>query len=299
MNKHTLGSGPTNMGASWPQGWPEEAELHVFDLKGDVLLILDRCVKEDDDVEPVNEEKKETAREREKRGLWVEEEAPPLSADVLESSEPEPEFVSHEPQAEIREAEVEGVSKPDSFAHALSPHQESKPRIEKVQMRASSKHLILASSTFRISLSSDTYIEGRMLQSQGTLAFPLPDEDPDAMIILLNIIHGLSSKVPRRVDLDMLSRLAIAVNHRHMLEAVELWSDTWIENLKSDVGLPKSYTPEIALSWLFIFWVFRKAKDFREITQILEGQCDHSLESDVEAVFVGPHILASIIGELA
>jgi hypothetical protein len=49
---------------------------------------------------------------------------------------------------------------------------------------------------------------------------------------------GLSSKVPRRVDLNMLFRLAVAVNHRHMHETVKLWSDTWIENLKRDEGLP-------------------------------------------------------------
>lgn len=118
------------------------------------------------------------------------------------------------------------------------------------------------------------------------------------MIILLNIIHGLSSKVPRRVNLNTLSKLAVTVNHRHMHEAVELWSDTWIENLKRDEGLAESYTPEILLSWLFIFWVFRKDEDFRNMSQILERESDDSLEHEVETVNVGPYIPASIISEL-
>jgi hypothetical protein len=95
----------------------------------------------------------------------------------------------------------------------------------------------------------------------------------------------------------MLSRLAVVVNHRHMHEAIELWSDTWIENLKRDEGLPGSYTPEILLSWLFIFWVFRKDEDFRNMSQILERECDHTLESEVETVYIGPYIPASIISE--
>jgi hypothetical protein len=279
------------------------AELHIFDPEGDVLLILDRCLKEDDLVESVDEEERESVPEggfvSEQRGPWVEDEAPPLSADVPGWPEPEPESVPYEPQAEIPKAEVDGMTKLESSASAFLASQETKPRVEKVQMRASSKHLILASPTFRTSLGSGTYPEGRILQIEGTLAVPLPDEDPDVMIILLNIIHGLSSKVPRQVDLNMLSRLAVTVNHRHMHEAVELWSDTWIENLKRDEGLPGSYTPEILLSWLFIFWVFRKDKDFRNMSQILERECDHSLESEVETVYVGPYIPASIISEFA
>jgi hypothetical protein len=214
------------MDAPWPRTWPEMAELHVFDPEGDVLLILDRCLKEDALVESVDEGKRESVPEggfvSEKRGPWMEDEAPPLQADVPDWPEPEPESVLCEPQAEIPEAEVDGMTKLESSASAFLASQEAKPMVEKVQMRASSKHLILASPTFRTSLSSGTYSEGRILQIEGNLAVLLPDEDPDVMIILLNIIHGLSSKVPRRVDLNILSRLAVAVNHQHMHEAVEL-----------------------------------------------------------------------------
>ncbi|KAH7413256.1 hypothetical protein BKA64DRAFT_719186 [Cadophora sp. MPI-SDFR-AT-0126] len=131
---------------------------------------------------------------------------------------------------------------------------------------------------------SETYPEGRTLRDQGHLIIPLPNKDPDAIIILLNIIHRLSSKVPRQVDLNMLSKIAIAVNHRQMHETVGMWTDTWIENLKRDEGLLSSYTPDALLSWLFIFWVFREAEGFRNI-----------LENEVETTYIGPHIPASII----
>lgn len=288
------------MDVPWPRTWPEMAELHVFDPEGDVLLILERCLKEDDLVEPVDEEKRESVPEggsvSENRGLWVEDDVPP-SAVVLDWPEP-PKSVPCDAQ-EIPESEMGGMTKPESSESAFLASRETKPRTEKIQMRVSSRHLILASPTFRISLGSDTFAEGQTLRSEGNVVVPLPDEDPDAMIILLNIIHGLSSKVPRRVDLNMLSRLAVVVHHWQMHETVELWSDTWIEHLKREKGLPRSYTPKILLSWLFISWVFRKDEDFENMSKILERECDDNLDNEVEAVYVGPYIPASIISEFA
>ncbi|KAF8862923.1 hypothetical protein BDZ45DRAFT_722895 [Acephala macrosclerotiorum] len=278
------------MDAPWPRTWPEKTELHVFDPEGDVLLILERSLKENDLVEYVNEGKSESVPE----GDFVSDDAPPPPVEVTDRPELVPESGPWEPQLESPEDEVGDMVKPESSASASLASRETKPRVEKVQMRASSKHLILASSTFRTSLGSDTYSEGRMLRNEGNLVVSLPDEDPDAMIILLNIIHGLSRKVPRRVDLNMLSKLAIAIKYRQMHEAVELWSDTWIENLKRDKGLPGSYTPEL-LSWLFIFWEFQKDEDFRKVCQILERVSDDSLGGEVETVHVGPYIPTSVI----
>ncbi|KAG4431287.1 hypothetical protein IFR05_013231 [Cadophora sp. M221] len=268
------------------------AELHVFDPEGDVLLILERY--QEDDLE----ERTPSPPPSPDAPDWPKPEpdpSPPLSADAPDWPEPQSEPVRYESEAETAGAEVDGLTKPATSTSTCLARRESKPRAEKVQMRVSSKHLILASPTFRTSLGSDTYPEGRTLQNEGSLAIPLPDEDPDAMIILLNIIHGLSSKVPRQVDLNMLSKIAVTVNHRHIHEAVGIWSDTWIGNLKRVEGLPRSYTPDTLLPWLFISWVFRKHEDFRKMAQILEQESDSILETEVDAVYIGPYIPASII----
>ncbi|KAK0101829.1 hypothetical protein ONS95_006978 [Cadophora gregata] len=159
----------------------------------------------------------------------------PSSAGAPDWLEAEPESVRDKFQAETANA----VNSLMEILHSsCSSRRSSKPRfrVEQVQMRVSSRHLTLASPTFRASLGSDAYPEGWALRSEGHLVIPLCDEDPDAMIILLSIIHGLSSKVPRRVDLDMLSKIAIAVNHRRMHEAVGIWPDTWMEKLKMTRG---------------------------------------------------------------
>ncbi|KAH7363900.1 hypothetical protein BKA65DRAFT_446423 [Rhexocercosporidium sp. MPI-PUGE-AT-0058] len=285
----------TPLHRTWPEmTWPEIARLHVFDPEGDVILILERTLEDD---------------------LEVPAPASPLSLDIPDWPEPEPDLdppeasqpvvVSDWPEAEPESLRYEsqpettgvsgGLTKPETSTSTYSVRQESKPNVEKVQMRVSSKHLILASPTFRTSLGSGTYPEGRTLQSEGHLVIPLPDDDPDVMIILMNIIHGHSSEVPRRLDLSMLSKIAIAVNHRRMHEAVGIWSETWIENLKRDEGLPSSYTPDAVLSWLFIFWVFREAEGFRNMSGILVRESDGSLENEVEAAYIGPHVPVSII----
>ena len=191
-------------------------------------------------------------------------------------------------------AELQNDStKPESSTSSVSSASRMvKPKVREVQMRVSSKHLILTSATFHTCLGSDKFSEGQTLQTDGNVVLLLPDEDPDAMAILLNIIHGSTRKVPRQVSLHMLTRLAFVVNHRQMHEAVELFSDSWIENLKP-APLSGNDIPDV-LSWLFIFWVFQKEDDFRNMSQILEQESDHSLGDKADA---SPPIPASIISK--
>lgn len=285
------------MDTTWPPAWPKMAEeLYVFDPKGDVLLILGRCSEEDIVAPPVDEDMFEETRSLKVSDTASEvaseafvfnyrDDAPPLAEAGPSWSDPEP-----EPGPVPREPEA---GEPEKIARSVSSaSSRTSPKIQEVQMRVSSKHLILASATFCTSLGSDKYSEGRTLKTEGNLVVLLPDEDPDAMTILLYIIHGLTRKVPRQVSLEVLTKIAFVVNHRQMQEAVELFSDTWIENLKQN-GLPDSYTPEV-LSWLFISWVFQKEDDFKIMSQILERESDDSPEDEVDAC---PHTPASILGE--
>jgi len=132
--------------------------------------------------------------------------------------------------------------------------------------------------------------EGQRLRIEGSTDIALGDDDPDAFEILLNIIHGLTRKVPRRVSLEMLTKLAVLVNYYQMHEVVELFSDTWIDNLARE-GLPLSYCPE-AICWLLITWVFHKPREFREVSRVIELGCDETLEDDFdESVPIPPPIL--------
>jgi len=151
-----------------------------------------------------------------------------------------------------------------------------------VYLRVSSKHLILSSDMFRKMLGSDTFRESGVLRSNGSFHLELSD-DPEALIMLMYIVHGMTRKVPRDIPLDTLVEFAVLVNYYKVHESVELFSDIWISNLKTK-SFPNSYNPEEVLSWLFISWVFEKADDFEKLTRILIYESDDKLPEHVKHV---------------
>jgi hypothetical protein len=154
----------------------------------------------------------------------------------------------------------------------------------------SSRHMMLASQYFEKMLSGNSN-EAVTLRSKGHVSIPLSG-DLDAMIILLNIVHGISRKVPRQVNLEVLSKLAVLVSILGMLDAVQFFSDTWINNFESE-GLPQSYNENV-LPLLFIFWVFDRPSEFRNMTRFAQRECDEKVDEDAQEVPI-PH---SIIGKL-
>ena len=99
----------------------------------------------------------------------------------------------------------------------------------------------------------------------GRVEIPLPEDDPDALLILLNVIHGHMRKVPLNVDLHTLTQLAILVDKYGILEGVEIFTNVWFSNLKHEI--PQTYTEDIP-SWICICWVFGKPEEFKQTTRL-------------------------------
>jgi hypothetical protein len=136
---------------------------------------------------------------------------------------------------------------------------------------------MLASRYFLTILNGD-FPQAITLRSHGHVTIALED-DLDSMVILLNIIHGAGRKVPRQVSLDDLSKLAVLVSKFEMLSTVEFFSDTWIDNLQRG-GLPKSYNENV-LPLVFVFWVFDRPDEFREMTRLAQRESTEKLEEDL------------------
>ncbi len=141
-------------------------------------------------------------------------------------------------------------------------------------VRVSSKHLILASSVFKRILQVG-FKEGQQLSSQGHTELPLPDDNPAALLVLLNLIHGQTRKVPRTVDLGMLTELAILVDKYELLETTEMVMDHWFHGLEKDV--PLSFTDDL-LPWMCLSWVFKKPEIFRKVTRVAQLESEGLLE---------------------
>lgn len=135
---------------------------------------------------------------------------------------------------------------------------------DKIQMRVSSSHLTLASPVFKRLLKGG-FAESRSLDSTGTAEVPLPEDNPQALQILLNIIHGHVKKVPRAMGIGMLTHISILIDKYCLHEVTEIFTDMWFEKLKGDI--PGSFTKDL-MCWLCVSWVLRKSEVFKGTTKI-------------------------------
>jgi hypothetical protein len=133
-----------------------------------------------------------------------------------------------------------------------------------VEMRVSSKHLMLASPQIKRMLKGD-WKEASALRSQGHLCMEEAEWGAEALLILMNIIHGRTKSVPRHIALEMLAKMAVLVDYYECLEVVEVFSDMWIAHLKEE--LPKTYSRDVVL-WICISSVFRQPEEFRAATSL-------------------------------
>ncbi|MCJ1462277.1 hypothetical protein MMC07_000877 [Pseudocyphellaria aurata] len=138
----------------------------------------------------------------------------------------------------------------------------------KIRLQCSSKHLTLASSVFKAMLSGK-FKESIVLRSVGTLELPLPDDDPAALLILLNIIHGRTKEIPRQVDLHMLTQIAILVDKYRLQMVVGMASPNWMVRLKEEIV---SSSMEALPRWILISWVFQYPTEFKLATERAEKE---------------------------
>ena len=97
-------------------------------------------------------------------------------------------------------------------------------------IRVSSRHLSLASPVFKRILQTK-FVEGQRLSSQGHTELSLLEENPPILLVLLNLIHGHTREVPRKVELWILTKLAILVDKYELLEATRIVVDYWFQSL--------------------------------------------------------------------
>ncbi|KAK7987155.1 hypothetical protein PG988_002143, partial [Apiospora saccharicola] len=106
------------------------------------------------------------------------------------------------------------------------------------RFRLSSKHMTMASSYFK------KMLQGPWRESSASTIFAF-DWDPEAMVILMNVIHGHHRKIPQAVDLEKLAKIAVIVDYYDCHEVVEIFAKRWIKLLKPTV--PIEYCRELML----------------------------------------------------
>lgn len=105
-----------------------------------------------------------------------------------------------------------------------------------------------------------------MLQTSGTAQVPLPEDDITTFRLLLNVIHGRTRSVPKRIDLESMVKVAAAVDKYAFTETVEVFTTFWIDSLKST--MPHRYGVDVG-KWICICWVFDLTSEFISMTRLI------------------------------
>jgi BTB/POZ domain len=246
-----------------------------FDPDGDVVLILPKAIEELDErsfkrlLELLDEDEDEEPQER-----------------AREVVDEEPDEGLPEETNEAHSSTTGRVESPASSSSSGGSGSEP----GEVRMRVSSKHLTLVSPVFK-SLLKGGFLEAQALSSAGTAEVSLPDDDPQALEILLNIIHGRSKKVPLEVSVAKLTELAILVDKYGLHEVSQMYSAAWIDSLKE--SLPTEFTEEL-LQWMWVSRVFSKPECFAKTTKIALLESESPLYNNAETTLPIPE---SVLGK--
>lgn len=136
-------------------------------------------------------------------------------------------------------------------------------RRTKTRFQVSSRHLTLASSIFRAMLDGP-WKEG--ITSKESLRSILANTwDVDALLIVLNIIHGHHRKVPKSLSLEMLTKVATVVDYYNCHEVVEIFADRWLNGMER---APPDYHGRDSTLFLCVAWVFRWSEHVKAMTEL-------------------------------
>ena len=145
--------------------------------------------------------------------------------------------------------------------------------IQEVVCQVSSRHLSLASKVFGHNFFGKS-LEHDSSTDRNLVTIPLLEDNFHAMVMLLNIVHGLTRSVPRQVGMDSLLQAAILINKYEFHEVAEIYTDMWLDCLRPK--MPTRLHQDLA-SWIYICWVLEKPVDLNTLTKIAIRETNYGL----------------------
>ncbi|CAI6338348.1 unnamed protein product [Periconia digitata] len=130
-----------------------------------------------------------------------------------------------------------------------------------VRYLVSSRHLTFASGYFKSSLGRVGWMEGHPSEADGMYHLTTTDWDPEALLIMLNILHLQNRKVPQTLSLEMIAKMAVLADYYRCGEAMETFTDKWLTGAAQSSPIPWTYSRELVL-WVCIAWVFKRSVEF-------------------------------------
>ncbi|KAG5746829.1 hypothetical protein H9Q69_010017 [Fusarium xylarioides] len=219
-----------------------KTSILTFSPKGDTELIL-RCPNFRKRNEPKDESTaKETAPENEVEKL---DNTTTGNGQPTEDQPPVPDVYFDLSASVHNTDDLKALTASDENGHFVD-----------IRLRVSSAHLILSSPVFKAML--DGPFSERIRNKGNLFEVKAFEWNAEALVILLDIIHGHHRSLPQKVELDILIEIAMLCDYYRCEEIVETFAKQWITAFAED----KPYEEEATMNWMFIAWVFQRGDMF-------------------------------------
>jgi hypothetical protein len=137
--------------------------------------------------------------------------------------------------------------------------------LSELRLRVSKKHLMVASPRAR-KMFEGGYRESQKSEADGLYHWRVePLFDPEALKIVLKIIHTRFLAIPDEVTFEMMTAIAEVVDDLQCHEAMSFCVNVWINRLPQPIP---SKMCEDLVRWIFIASVFRFNERFKQATKM-------------------------------
>ncbi|KAF4342042.1 hypothetical protein FBEOM_3973 [Fusarium beomiforme] len=184
---------------------------------------------------------------------------------------------------ELKQPGIEGFTDVTSSIQKLDDLKNLKPFYEhrqsiELRCRVSSAHLMLASPVFKAMLDGPFTESSR--NKDGRFEVKTVECSAEALLILLDIIHGHHRGVPKTLDLPLLTEMAILVDYYECHEITEIFADNWIASVIQEDEIEGS-DYQTNMSRLFTSWVFDKSALFNSVVHTILNLTAGPIQADL------------------
>ncbi|KAI1347427.1 hypothetical protein F5Y01DRAFT_329666 [Xylaria sp. FL0043] len=147
---------------------------------------------------------------------------------------------------------------------------------QSVRLQVSSSHLKLSSQYFKKALGGP--FKESHSNADGLRHIEADGWDKEAFVIVMRILHGLSRPIPRRLDLEILAKVAVIVDYYNCRQSVEPFAEIWHHGIDVPCVKPLNISRDHIIL-LFVSWVFDWEEDLSAATKVAQNLSEGPLST--------------------
>jgi hypothetical protein len=110
---------------------------------------------------------------------------------------------------------------------------------------------------------SSSFRERQQLLSEEIPVIELGDDDPEAMGLIMRVLHYQGTVADRTMSVKSLARLAIQCDKYDFTRSLGPWTTTWLQNVRTNDNSAEAFGFRILAAYMF-----GDSKGFRDITRL-------------------------------